>query len=56
MHSRMFRELEHTSWGTKKRGSPLGAELTKSEIKLQVQAAVVGYVNWALRALLVADS
>jgi len=51
----MFRELEHTSWGTKKE-SLLAAELTKFGIKLQVQAAVGGYVNWALRALLVAGS
>jgi len=33
---------------------PLGAELTKSEIKLQVQTAVGGYVNRPLQALLVA--
>lgn len=42
--------------GHKKKGSPLGAELAKFEIKLQVQAAVGGYVNWALLALLVAGS
>jgi hypothetical protein len=51
----MFRELEHMSWGHKK-GSPLAAEFTKFEIKLQVQPAVGGYVNWALRALLAAGS